>query len=113
MMKKFIILLISIFIFALVIFCFCNTKNSDYNNDMPPLIMYDGYLYKNDSFDGNLDNLINVGIVQSYVSNGIPTKNYEANDDLIGCKIYLIEDSNYIFVLNDGRYLPYKKLQER
>ena len=40
------------------------------------------------------------------------SENNQANDDLVGCEIYTITSvPDYIFVLNNGDYSPYKSTE--
>lgn len=78
--------------------------------DYPPLIMYNDLLYIH-TIDKSANNITleNVGKIKSYVDYGLPTENYQANDDFVGCDIYVANTlPDYIFVLYNGDYLPYK-----
>lgn len=87
--------------------------DNNVTNDYPPMVRFDGTLYSAtsgqdiDIFSLKLDE---VGMVSSCTTNDPPMKNNQANDDLVGCKIYSAKDlPDYIFVLYDGDYCPYIK----
>ncbi len=77
--------------------------------DYPPMVMFNGVLYTATSYSGDKENLTSVGKIESCVDYGVPTENNQANDALVGCEIYTTSSaSDYIFVLNNGIYSPYK-----
>ncbi len=79
--------------------------------DYPPMIMYNDILYSAASYSGNKDDLTVVGKIENSIDFGIPTENNQANDPLVGCEIYTTSSApNFIFVLNKGKYSPYKSL---
>lgn len=95
----------------------CSNQNQetdeDKTNDYPPMVMFEGVLYSATSgqdIDISSLKLDEVGVVSSYTADGLPSNNNQANDDLVGCKIYRAEDlPDYIFVLNNGDYSPYSE----
>ena len=77
--------------------------------DYPPMVMFNGVLYTATSYSGDKENLTSVGKIESCIDYGVPTENNQANDALVGCEIYTTSSaSDYIFVLNNGIYSPYK-----
>ena len=77
--------------------------------DYPPMVMFNGVLYTATSYSGDKENLTFVGKIESCIDYGVPTENNQANDTLVGCEIYTISSApDYIFILNNGTYSPYK-----
>lgn len=87
-------------------------NNSDRNKDLsdyPPMVMFNGSIYVGTVCDTEGVLFDEVGEIQSYIDFGIPSLDNQANDPLKGCKIYTSESfPDYIFVLNDNLYSPYK-----
>ena len=77
--------------------------------DYPPMVMFNDILYTATSYSGDKKDLSVVGKIESSIDYGVPTENNQANDPLVGCEIYTASSApDYIFVLNDGVYSPYK-----
>jgi len=77
--------------------------------DYPPMVMFNNILYTATSYSGNKEDLTAVGGIESYIDYGVPTENNQANDALVGCEIYTSSSApDFIFVLNNGVYSPYK-----
>ncbi|MBQ3165698.1 MAG: hypothetical protein IJC02_14405 [Lachnospiraceae bacterium] len=77
--------------------------------DYPPMVMFNNILYTAANYSGDKENLSVVGKIESCVDYGIPTENNQANDSLLGCEIYTTSStSEFIFVLNNDVYSPYK-----
>lgn len=77
--------------------------------DYPPMVMFNDILYVAASYSGNENELSVAGKIESYISYGIPTENNQANDPLVGAEIYIASSvPDYIFVLSNGVYSPYK-----
>lgn len=77
--------------------------------DYSPMVMFNNVLYTAASYSGEQKEFSLVGKIESCIDYGIPTENNQANDDLVGCEIYTITSApDYVFVLNNGDYSPYK-----
>lgn len=77
--------------------------------DYPPLVMFNDILYTATNYSGDKEDLSVVGKIESCIDYGVPTKNNQANDTLVGCEIYTTSSApDFIFVLNNGVYSPYK-----
>lgn len=77
--------------------------------DYPPMVMFNNILYTATSYSGDKEDLTAVGGIESYIDYGVPTENNQANDALVGCEIYTSSSApDFIFVLNNGVYSPYK-----
>ena len=73
------------------------------------MVMFNGVLYTVTSYSGDKENLTSVGKIESCIDYGVPTENNQANDALVGCEIYTTSSaSDYIFILNNDIYFPYK-----
>lgn len=113
--KKFLPCLTILCLFGLLLGCSSDKDSLDISNDAktndyPPMVMFNDNLYTAASFDYSKLGLEVVGEITSFISNGIPTENNQANDNLVGCKIYASSEMpDYIFVLYDGNYCIYKK----
>ena len=79
------------------------------HTDYPPMVMFNDTLYAATSYSGDKKDLSVVGKIESNIDYGVPTENNQANDPLVGCDIYTIPSApDFIFVLNNGVYSPYK-----
>ena len=77
--------------------------------DYPPMVMFNDILYTATSYSGDKEDLSAVGKIESCIDYGVPAENNQANDPLVGCEIYTASSApDYIFVLNNGVYSPYK-----
>ena len=77
--------------------------------DYPPMVMFNDILYTATSYSGDKEDLSAVGKIESCIDYGVPAENNQANDPLVGCDIYTIPSApDFIFVLNNGVYSPYK-----
>ena len=77
--------------------------------DYPPMVMFNDILYTATSYSGDKKDLSVVGKIESSIDYGVPTENNQANDTLVGCEIYITSSApDFIFVLNNGVYSPYK-----
>jgi len=71
--------------------------------------MFNDILYTATNYSGDKEDLSVVGKIESCIDYGVPTKNNQANDTLVGCEIYTTSSApDFIFVLNNGVYSPYK-----
>ena len=93
---------------------FAHTPSNEQRSDYPPMVMYNDTLYKTADYnvdDLSLSELNELGEIQSTIDYGVPKENFQANDALMGCKIYSSQTADdYIFVLYGETYLAYKKL---
>lgn len=93
---------------------FDHTPSNEQPSDYPPMVMYNDTLYKTAGYnvdDLSFSELDELGEIQSTIDYGVPKENFQANDSLMGCKIYSSQTADdYIFVLYGETYLPYKKL---
>lgn len=81
--------------------------------DYSPMVMFNNVLYTAASYSGEQEEFSLVGKIESCIDYGVPTENNQANDDLVGCEIYTITSApDYIFVLNNGSYSPYKTTED-
>lgn len=79
--------------------------------DYSPMIMFNDILYTATNYTGDKEDLTMVGEIESCIDYGMPTENNQANDNLVGCEIYASSSiPDYIFVLYDGEYSPYKSI---
>lgn len=77
--------------------------------DYPPMVMFNDILYTATSYSGDKKDLAIVGKIDSCIDYGVPIENNQANDSLVGCEIYTTSSAaDFIFVLNNGVYSPYK-----
>lgn len=83
--------------------------DSEVKYDYPPMIMFNGTLYSTSSYTPNRDSLLLAGQVESFVDDGLPTKNNQANHNIVGCDIYISDTApDYIFVYYKQTYSSYK-----
>lgn len=76
----------------------------------PSLVMYKNILYAPAKMPEGEIVHIQQGTIQSKVEQGIPTKNFQTNnDDLVGCTVHAWS-GNYIYVLRGDEYLAYKDI---
>ena len=81
--------------------------------DYPPMVMLNDILYTATSYSGDKKDFTVVGKIESCIDYGVPTENNQANDTLVGCEIYTTSSApDFIFVLNNGVYSPYKSTDE-
>ncbi len=81
--------------------------------DYSPMIMFNDVLYVATDYSGNPEEFTLVGKIESYIDSGVPTENNQANSDLTGGEIYTTSSApDYIFVLNNGGYSPYKSTED-
>ena len=101
-------------IFFFLIYKFYKNPSHDQPSVYPPMVMYNDTLYKTAGYnvdDLSFSELDELGEIQSTIDYGVPKENFQANDSLMGCKIYSSQTADdYIFVLYGETYLPYKKL---
>lgn len=116
--KRFLLTLGAVLLCGMLILTACSDDaggdSEGTTNDHPPMVMFDNSLYSAASVKNIIDletvTLENVGEITSYIADGIPSENNQANDDLVGCEIYASQElTDYIFVLYNGDYSPYKK----
>lgn len=75
----------------------------------PSMVMFNNILYTGTYYSGNKEDLSVVGRIESYIDDGVPSENNQANDPLVGCEIYTTSSApDFIFVLNNGIYSSYK-----
>lgn len=109
-MKKLIALIISLTVVLALVGC---NNASDEPKDYPPMVMFNDILYSAASYSGDEGSLTLSGKIEDCIDYGVPTENNQANDDLVGCEIYTTSSApDYIFVLNDDIYSPYKASEE-
>ncbi len=75
----------------------------------PSMVMYNDKLYMETDTQEKIYSYVYVGEIESVIDAEQPVKNLQANDNLIGCKIYVpLNRNDYIFVYHEGMYIPYK-----
>ena len=75
----------------------------------PSMVMFNDILYTGTYYSGDKEDLSVVGKIESCIDYGVPSKNNQANDPLVGCEIYTTSSApDFIFVLNNGIYSSYK-----
>ena len=130
-MKRISILVKGLTVIIFFVICFLFIKNisirsySGFENvnidsntaEYPPMIMFEDKLYQSSSIlipQLEKDLYQQIGSVLSCVSSDkIPNSNYQCNDDMLGCNIYISSDyPDYIFIKYLEHYNAYVKVNQ-
>lgn len=95
---------------ALVVGFLTNPKE-DLEEDKISMVMYNDIVYAETEPLERTYAYIYKGEIESSTKRDTPTKNFQANDKIVGCGIYeAINLEHYIFILQEGTYIPYKNV---
>lgn len=79
--------------------------------DKISMVMYNDIVYAEAEKPESARSYVYVGEIESFTKEQTPTKNFQANEDLTGCKVYeALNTKSYIFVKKDETYIPYKNV---
>lgn len=76
--------------------------------EYPSLVKFQNTLYVATDEQRDFSSIAR-GTIKSRVESGVPTENFQTNDDLVGCEIYT-GANDYIGVLYEGQYISYKNV---